>query len=86
MFCIEGWSEFLAKKEDKHTFIRSIEEYKKSYEPYGKLLKEWIPLVSKDKKLAGVADLNLQRSEHLCMVGLSCGASECKTIWKMLEG
>lgn len=84
MFCIEGWSEYLAKKEDKHSFIRSIEEYKKSYEPYGKLLKEWIPLVSKDKKLTAVADLNLQRSEYLCMVGLSCAVGECKTIWKML--
>ena len=51
--------------------MKSIEEYKKNYQPYAKQLKDWVPIAMKDKKLNIIADSNLQRSEYLSMLGLS---------------
>jgi hypothetical protein len=41
--------------------------------------------VSKDKKLAAIADLNFYRSEYLSMLGLSFAISECRALWQSLE-
>jgi hypothetical protein len=81
IFNIEGWSEYLMKKEEKQLLMRTIQEYKKNYESYGKMLKDLIPIVSKDKKMASVADTNLFRSEYLSMLGLFYTIQESKFLW-----
>lgn len=50
-----------------------------------KQLKEWLPFVGKDKKLANIVDLNFARSEFLSMEGLNYAIEECRNIWSSLE-
>lgn len=49
-------------KDQKEKYLKSIEEYKKKYENHFRQLKEWIPIVGKDKRISGIADGNFQRS------------------------
>ncbi len=62
VFNIDGWKEYISTCEMKQKFIKSIEDYKKKYESYFQKLKEWIPIVGKDKKLSNIVDMNFQRS------------------------
>ncbi len=85
VFLLEGWAEFLANQEEKQRLSKIVEEEKKKTEGLMKQIKEWIPVVGKDKRLAAVVDLNFLRSEYLSMLGLSFAIEECKNIWNWLE-
>lgn len=58
---IDGWKEFLAGDE-KNKYIKSLEDYRKRFEPLYKQLKEWLPIVGKDKDITNIVDLNFFRS------------------------
>jgi len=40
--------------------------------------------VGKDKKLASIADSNVQRSEFLSILGVAFAIEECKNMWQKL--
>lgn len=82
---IEGWKEFLAGDEKKK-YVKSLQDYRKRFEPLYAQLKEWLPIVGKDKDLTNIVDLNFYRSEFLSMQGLKYAIEECKSLWKSLEG
>jgi hypothetical protein len=48
-----------------------LEDYSNKYARNKKEFEEWIEVVQKDKKMAGVADNNLMRSENLSILGIS---------------
>ena len=41
--------------------------------------------MQKDKKMCGIADNNLTRSENLSILGIGLALEECKGIWKKLQ-
>lgn len=61
-FMIDGWKEYVCVAENKAKYTKTLEEYRKKYEPQLMRFQEWIPIVGKDKKLTSIADANLQRS------------------------
>ena len=72
--------------DDKKKFEKSLTEYRKRFEPlYGKL-KEWQPIVSKDKDIVKTIDLNIFRSEFLSIQSFKFTVEECKQLWKSIEG
>jgi hypothetical protein len=52
-------------------YRKSLEEYRKRFEPLARSIKEWLPVVGKDKKLNPLVDLNFQRSEYASMMGVA---------------
>lgn len=55
VFMIEGWKEYLAS-DDKKKYVKSLEEYRKRFEPLMVQLKEWLPIVGKDRELTQIVD------------------------------
>lgn len=81
---IEGWSQFIAT-EDLTKYRKSLDEYKKRFQPLARNIKEWLPVVGKDKKLNLIVDLNFQRSEYASMMGVNFAIEQCRSIWNTLQ-
>jgi hypothetical protein len=68
----------LGNAAERQKYTKIMDEYTKKYEKNMKELKEWVPIIGKDKRITSIADSNMKNSELLSIIGINYALEECK--------